>query len=85
MLESNPEWDLGGFHVIKFNANNETVTMGLHSGAANFYNVCFHSWLSLQRPLIVGSFVSRHRVTLFRTQLSTLSAPFSTLDADTTT
>ncbi|GAA5869501.1 hypothetical protein JCM16303_000492 [Sporobolomyces ruberrimus] len=38
MLESNPEWDLGGFHVIKFNANNETVTMGLHSGAANFYN-----------------------------------------------
>lgn len=39
MLESNPEWDLGGFHVIKFNANNETVTMGLHSGAANFFNV----------------------------------------------
>ncbi|GAA5890091.1 hypothetical protein JCM5296_004767 [Sporobolomyces johnsonii] len=38
MLESNPEWDLGGFHVIKFNANNETVTMGLHSGAANFFN-----------------------------------------------
>lgn len=41
MLESNPEWDLGGFHVIKFNANNETVTQGLHSGAANFYNVSF--------------------------------------------
>jgi len=39
MLESNPEWDLGGFQVIKFNANNETVTMGLHSGAANFFNV----------------------------------------------
>ncbi|GAA6009920.1 hypothetical protein JCM10207_002158 [Rhodosporidiobolus poonsookiae] len=38
MLESNPEWDLGGFHVIKFNAQNETVTMGLHSGAANFFN-----------------------------------------------
>ncbi|KPV73364.1 glycosyltransferase family 4 protein [Rhodotorula graminis WP1] len=38
MLESNPEWDLGGFQVIKFNANNETVTMGLHSGAANFFN-----------------------------------------------
>ncbi|GAA5858132.1 hypothetical protein JCM8547_005665 [Rhodosporidiobolus lusitaniae] len=38
MLESNPEWDLGGFHVIKFNAQNETVTMGLHSGAANFFS-----------------------------------------------
>ncbi|GAA5886968.1 hypothetical protein JCM6882_009401 [Rhodosporidiobolus microsporus] len=38
MLESNPEWDLGGFHVIKFNAQNETVTMGLHSGPANFFN-----------------------------------------------
>ncbi|SGY17708.1 BQ5605_C015g07867 [Microbotryum silenes-dioicae] len=38
MLESNPEWDLGGFHVIKFNANNETIVQGVHSGSANFFN-----------------------------------------------
>lgn len=39
MLESNPHWDLGGFYVIKFAASNETVTSGLHSGAANFFSV----------------------------------------------
>lgn len=39
MLESNPAWDLGGFYVIKFAASNETVTSGLHSGAANFFSV----------------------------------------------
>lgn len=39
MLESNPAWDLGGFYVVKFAASNETVTSGLHSGAANFFSV----------------------------------------------
>ncbi|POY75525.1 hypothetical protein BMF94_1428 [Rhodotorula taiwanensis] len=38
MLESNPDWDLGGFHVIKFGASNETVTSGVHSGATNFFS-----------------------------------------------
>ncbi|BGP38460.1 hypothetical protein JCM10450v2_002408 [Rhodotorula kratochvilovae] len=36
MLESNPEWDLGGFRYIKWGASNETVVTGLHSGRANW-------------------------------------------------
>ncbi|GAA5970589.1 hypothetical protein JCM21900_005822 [Sporobolomyces salmonicolor] len=36
MLESNAEWDLGGFHVVKFGHKNELVLSGLHNGAANF-------------------------------------------------
>jgi len=39
MLESNPEWDLGGFQFVKFGASNETVKMGIHSGAFNFFGV----------------------------------------------
>ncbi|GAA6000357.1 hypothetical protein JCM10207_007977 [Rhodosporidiobolus poonsookiae] len=36
MLESNPDWDLGGYPYIKWGASNETVTTGLHSGVANY-------------------------------------------------
>ncbi|BGP14400.1 hypothetical protein JCM10213v2_002347 [Rhodosporidiobolus nylandii] len=36
MLESNPDWDLGGFRYIKWGASNETVMTGLHSGADNY-------------------------------------------------
>ncbi|KAM0748611.1 UDP-Glycosyltransferase/glycogen phosphorylase [Meredithblackwellia eburnea MCA 4105] len=36
LLESNQEWDLGGFPYIKFGAQNETVNTGLHSGWLNF-------------------------------------------------
>ncbi|GAA5985541.1 hypothetical protein JCM10908_007018 [Rhodotorula pacifica] len=38
MLESNPEWDLGGFYTIRFGRTNETVLTGLHSGAANIFS-----------------------------------------------
>ncbi|BGP51792.1 hypothetical protein JCM10450v2_007748 [Rhodotorula kratochvilovae] len=34
MLESNPEWDLGGFHVVRFGEENSLgLSSGLHSGA----------------------------------------------------
>jgi hypothetical protein len=36
MLESNPDWDLGGFRYIKWGASNETVMTGLHSGVENY-------------------------------------------------
>jgi len=36
MLESNPEWDIGGFRYIKWGASNETVVTGLHSGRSNW-------------------------------------------------
>ncbi|GAA5892766.1 hypothetical protein JCM6882_000575 [Rhodosporidiobolus microsporus] len=35
MLESNEEWDLGGFQVVKFGKENELVLSGLHNGASN--------------------------------------------------
>ena len=86
MLESNPEWDLGGFHVIKFNANNETVTMGLHSGAANFFNVsCSVRMLNRKRSIKFLTVCSKFsRETLYQTLQSTLFEPLSTLDAATT-
>lgn len=87
MLESNPEWDLGGFHVIKFNANNETVTQGLHSGAANFYSVSRLSFLALSIADTHHAALRRahrFRATLFRTRPCTLSALSSTLAAATT-
>ncbi|GJN87257.1 hypothetical protein Rhopal_000205-T1 [Rhodotorula paludigena] len=36
MLESNADWDLGGFRYIKWGASNETVVTGLHSGRDNY-------------------------------------------------
>lgn len=36
MLESNPDWDLGGFRYVKWGASNETVTTGLHANSDNF-------------------------------------------------
>ncbi|GAA6031660.1 hypothetical protein JCM8097_001920 [Rhodosporidiobolus ruineniae] len=36
MLESNPDWDLGGFRYVKWGASNETVVTGLHSGVDNW-------------------------------------------------
>ena len=36
MLESNPDFDIGGFRYIKWGASNETVTTGLHSGQRNW-------------------------------------------------
>ena len=52
MLESNPAWDLGGFYVVKFAASNETVTSGLHSGAANFFSVRLsYTFFGHHRPI----------------------------------
>ncbi|GAA5991359.1 hypothetical protein JCM11641_007562 [Rhodosporidiobolus odoratus] len=36
MLESNADWDLGGFRYIKWGASNETVVTGLHNGVDNW-------------------------------------------------
>ncbi|BGP68917.1 hypothetical protein NBRC10513v2_002253 [Rhodotorula toruloides] len=36
MLESNPDWDLGGFRYVKWGASNETVLTGVHSNSDNF-------------------------------------------------
>ncbi|GAA5858500.1 hypothetical protein JCM8547_007334 [Rhodosporidiobolus lusitaniae] len=36
MLESNEDWDLGGFRYIKWGSSNETVMTGLHSGVENY-------------------------------------------------
>ncbi|GAA5833949.1 hypothetical protein JCM11251_003572 [Rhodosporidiobolus azoricus] len=36
MMESNPDWDMGGFRYIKWGASNETVVTGLHSGVDNY-------------------------------------------------
>ena len=39
LLESNTDWDIGGFPYIKFGSANETVITGLHSGADNWVYV----------------------------------------------
>lgn len=36
MLESNPDWDLGGFRYVKWGASNETVLTGVHSNSDNY-------------------------------------------------
>ena len=39
LLESNTDWDIGGYSYIKFGSANETVNTGLHSGADNWVYV----------------------------------------------
>ena len=36
MLESNPEWAIGGFPYVKFGVQNVTEWRGLHSGKENY-------------------------------------------------
>lgn len=36
MLESNPEWAIGGFPYVKFGVQNVTEWRGLHSGRENY-------------------------------------------------
>lgn len=39
MLESNNEWDLGGFHVVRFGEENSLGLGGLHSGSRHLVSV----------------------------------------------